>query len=170
MIVTFAMFALAALATVGWIVPAGWWAGLVLGAAATSTLMLVLFFSPALLLGFAINAALWWLVLATVWNPMVARAAGAQADRRGTRTIRAVSRRVLARSRPRLTGMRERIAALGGSVQRDGSSGMRVRASLPPETTRGHPLRTAPVGTMGHGVHHAPCGPARRIRAFAASQ
>ena len=76
MIVTFAMFALAALATVGWIVPAGWWAGLVLGAAATSTLMLVLFFSPALLLGFAINAALWWLVLATVWNPMVARAAG----------------------------------------------------------------------------------------------
>ena len=35
-----------------------------------------------------------------------------------------------------LTGMRERIAALGGSVQRDGSSGMRVRVSLPPETTK----------------------------------
>lgn len=76
MVVTFTMFALAALATVGWIVPAGWWAGLVLGAAASSTLMLVLFFSPALLLGFALNAALWWLALATVWSPIAARAAG----------------------------------------------------------------------------------------------
>ncbi len=30
-----------------------------------------------------------------------------------------------------LTGMRERIAALGGAVQRDGGSGMRVRVTLP---------------------------------------
>jgi two-component system, NarL family, sensor histidine kinase DesK len=30
-----------------------------------------------------------------------------------------------------LTGMRERITALGGSVQRDGGSGMRVRVTLP---------------------------------------
>ena len=76
---TFALFTLAALATVGWLVPATWWAGLVLGAAATSTLMLVLFFSPALLLGFAINAALWWLVLASVWSPLAGRAAGGMA-------------------------------------------------------------------------------------------
>jgi len=35
-----------------------------------------------------------------------------------------------------LTGMRERIAALGGAVQRDGESGMRVRVTLPVEATR----------------------------------
>ena len=34
-----------------------------------------------------------------------------------------------------LTGMRERIAALGGAVQRDGESGMRVRVTLPVEAT-----------------------------------
>lgn len=32
-----------------------------------------------------------------------------------------------------LTGMRERISALGGSVERDGGSGMRVRVTLPAE-------------------------------------
>ncbi len=32
-----------------------------------------------------------------------------------------------------LTGMRERVTALGGSVQRDGESGMRVRVTLPVE-------------------------------------
>ena len=79
MAVTFALFTLAALATVGWLVPATWWAGLVLAAAAASTLMLALFFSPALLLGFAINAALWWLVLASVWSPLAGRAAGGMA-------------------------------------------------------------------------------------------
>ena len=36
-----------------------------------------------------------------------------------------------------MTGMRERIAALGGAVQRDGGSGMRVRVSLPVEATTG---------------------------------
>ena len=35
-----------------------------------------------------------------------------------------------------LTGMRERIAALGGAVKRDGESGMRVRVTLPVEATR----------------------------------
>jgi hypothetical protein len=70
MVVTAVTFALAAAATVGWLVPAAWWSGLVLGGAAASTLMLVLFFSPALLLGFAINAALWWLVLAQMWSPL----------------------------------------------------------------------------------------------------
>ena len=34
-----------------------------------------------------------------------------------------------------LTGMRERIAALGGAVERDSGSGMRVRVSLPVEAT-----------------------------------
>ena len=34
-----------------------------------------------------------------------------------------------------LTGMRERVAALGGAVERDGRSGMRVRVTLPVEAT-----------------------------------
>lgn len=76
MVATFATFLLAALATVGWIVPAAWWAGLVFAAATASTLMLILFFSPALLIGFAINAALWVFVLASAWTPMAIRAAG----------------------------------------------------------------------------------------------
>ncbi len=73
MVVTFVAFLLAALSTVGWLVPTGWWDGLVLGAAASSTLLLALFFSPALLLGFVINAALWVLVMASVWSPVAVR-------------------------------------------------------------------------------------------------
>lgn len=73
MAVTFAGFSLAALATVGWVVPVGWWAGLVLASAAASTLLLLLFFSPALLVGFALNAALWWLVATSIWMPVAAR-------------------------------------------------------------------------------------------------
>jgi hypothetical protein len=76
MVVTFAIFVAAALATMGWLIPTGWWDGLVLGAAASSTLLLALFFSPALLLGFVINAALWVLVLASIWAPSAGRAAG----------------------------------------------------------------------------------------------
>jgi len=64
-------FGLAALATVGWLVPAEWWSGLVIGAAASSTLMLIAFFAPALLLGFAINAALVWVVVASIWSPLL---------------------------------------------------------------------------------------------------
>ena len=56
MVLTFALSLLAALATVGVIVPTDWWAGLMIAAAATSTVMLLLFYSPALILGFAINA------------------------------------------------------------------------------------------------------------------
>lgn len=70
MVVSVAGFSLAALSTVGWIVPGGWWTGLMLGSAAASTLLLALFFSPALPLGFAINAAVWFLVLAPVWRPL----------------------------------------------------------------------------------------------------
>jgi hypothetical protein len=77
--VTFAAFLLAALSTMGWLVPTGWWDGLLLGAAASSTLLLALFFSPALLLGFAINAVLWVLVIASVWSPMPGRLPGSLA-------------------------------------------------------------------------------------------
>jgi hypothetical protein len=76
MIVTFAGFLLTALSTVGWVVPTGWWAELMLGSAASSTLLLALFFSPALLLGLAVNVALWIVVLGSIWSPIAGRAAG----------------------------------------------------------------------------------------------
>lgn len=74
MAAVFVAFALAAMATIGLLVPAGWWGGLVLVGAAGSTLLLALFFSPALLLGFAINVVLLWLVLASAWTPLAGRA------------------------------------------------------------------------------------------------
>jgi two-component system sensor histidine kinase DesK len=46
-----------------------------------------------------------------------------------------------------LTGMRERIAAVGGSIQRDGESGMRVRVTLPTEPIL---ASTAPATVPGN--------------------
>ena len=66
---TFVLSLLAALATVGIIIPTDWWAGLMLAAAAASTITLVLFYSPALVLGFAINALMVVLVLGGSWSP-----------------------------------------------------------------------------------------------------
>jgi len=60
---------LAALATVGILVAAGWWPGLVVGLAVSSMLLLVLRFSPILLNGFAIDLALLWLALLSGWMP-----------------------------------------------------------------------------------------------------
>lgn len=68
--VTLVAFLLAALATVGVLVPVGWWTALVVAAAVSSTVVLALFFSPALLLGFAINLALLYMVLASAWSPI----------------------------------------------------------------------------------------------------
>jgi hypothetical protein len=62
-------FALAALATVGWLIPQSWWGRLVVGSAVASSALLVLFFSPSLILGFGINAVLLWIVLASGWSP-----------------------------------------------------------------------------------------------------
>ncbi len=70
MAVTFALSTLAALSTVGIVVPSDWWGGLMIAAAAASTLMLALFFSPALILGFAINALMVVLVLSGSWSPV----------------------------------------------------------------------------------------------------
>lgn len=47
-----------------------------------------------------------------------------------------------------LTGMRERIAALGGAVQRDGELGMRVRVTLPVEAATVASAR--PSESSGH--------------------
>jgi hypothetical protein len=65
-------FLLAALTTIGFVVPAGWWPVLVVVSAAASALMLGLFFSPQLVLGLAIDAVLLWAVLASVWTPAAA--------------------------------------------------------------------------------------------------
>jgi hypothetical protein len=69
-VATIALLAAASLATVGWIVPAGWWPALVVGGAAASALTLILFFHPWLVLGLAIDAALLWAVLVVGWSPV----------------------------------------------------------------------------------------------------
>jgi hypothetical protein len=60
---------LAALATVGILVAAVWWPGLVVALAVGSMLLLTLRFSPAFLIGFGIDAALLWLVFLSSWSP-----------------------------------------------------------------------------------------------------
>jgi hypothetical protein len=62
-------FSLAALSTVGIIVPSGWWQPIVAVSAVTSAILLVLFFEPRLLLGLGIDAVLLWVVAARVWMP-----------------------------------------------------------------------------------------------------
>ena len=67
--VTVGAFVLAALSTVGLIVPSGWWQPtIVLGATATAA-TLVLFFEPQLVLGLGIDAVLLWVVLTRAWVP-----------------------------------------------------------------------------------------------------
>ena len=59
----------AGLATVGWLIPSGWWPGLVVSGAGLSILTLGVFFHPWLILGIAIDAALLGAVLAG-WQPI----------------------------------------------------------------------------------------------------
>ena len=69
MLLTFALSLLAALATVAIVVPADWWAPLMVAAAIASSVMLALFWSPALVLGFAINVLMVGLVVSGTWSP-----------------------------------------------------------------------------------------------------
>lgn len=69
MVFTFALTTLAAMATVGLLIPADWWGGLMVAAAVASSVTLVLFYSPALILGFATNAAMIVLVVSGTWSP-----------------------------------------------------------------------------------------------------
>jgi hypothetical protein len=62
-------FALAALATVGIVVPSGWWPPMIVLAAIASVATLVLFFDLQLVLGLAIDAALLWVVATRAWAP-----------------------------------------------------------------------------------------------------
>jgi hypothetical protein len=61
--------ALAALSTVGIVVPAAWWQASVAASAVASAALLVLVFAPQLVLGLAIDAALLWLVVGAAWIP-----------------------------------------------------------------------------------------------------
>lgn len=65
-------FVLAGLASVGLLIPSGWWQGLVVGSTVASLALMTVFFSPGLLIGFAIDAVLLWVALASVWTPAVA--------------------------------------------------------------------------------------------------
>jgi len=62
-------FGLAALATVGIVVPPGWWQPTVAAASVASVVLLVLCFEPQLVLGLGIDAVLLWVVVTTAWVP-----------------------------------------------------------------------------------------------------
>jgi hypothetical protein len=62
-------FSLAALSTVGIIVPSGWWQPIVAVSAVTSAVLLLLFFEPLLVLGLGIDAVLLSVVAARAWVP-----------------------------------------------------------------------------------------------------
>jgi hypothetical protein len=62
-------FALAALSTVGVLVPAGWWRATVAVSAVASAVLLVLFFEPQLVLGLGIDAVLLAVVATGAWVP-----------------------------------------------------------------------------------------------------
>jgi hypothetical protein len=62
-------FALAALSSVGVLVPPGWWQATVAASAITSVVLLVLFFEPQLVLGLGIDAVLLAVVAAGAWVP-----------------------------------------------------------------------------------------------------
>lgn len=62
-------FGLAALSTVGMVVPSGWWQPTVVVSAIASAVLLILFFEPQLVLGLGIDAVLLWVVATGVWVP-----------------------------------------------------------------------------------------------------
>jgi hypothetical protein len=70
--VTIGGYLLAAMATVGFILPSSAWAALVAVSTLASSALLLLELSPALVIGIAIDAALLWLVFITGWSPATA--------------------------------------------------------------------------------------------------
>jgi hypothetical protein len=63
------MSLLAALATVGILIPAAWWPGLVVALAISSVALLTLRFAPTFVIGYGIDLALLWLALVSGWSP-----------------------------------------------------------------------------------------------------
>jgi hypothetical protein len=68
-ITTVSLFGMAALATMGWLVPPAWWQALASAGAISSLGMLAAFFHPWLALGIVIDAAILWVTLAVGWAP-----------------------------------------------------------------------------------------------------
>jgi hypothetical protein len=62
-------FALAALGTVGLVVPVTWWPGLVVVGAVASLVLLATAFDPQLVLGIGIDVALLVVVAGSLWSP-----------------------------------------------------------------------------------------------------
>lgn len=69
-VVTVIGYTLAAMATVGVLVPASAWSILVAGSTAASLMLLVIGLSPSLVIGIAIDAVLLWVVFASAWTPV----------------------------------------------------------------------------------------------------
>ena len=67
--VTVGGFALAALGTVGIVVPPGWWPATVAVGAVASAATLLLFFEPRLVLGLGLDVVLLWIVWTRAWAP-----------------------------------------------------------------------------------------------------
>jgi hypothetical protein len=67
--ITVVGYGLAAFATVGIALPQTLWAPLVIASTVASAALMVIGLSPALALGIAIDVALLWLVVASVWLP-----------------------------------------------------------------------------------------------------
>jgi len=67
--VTVAGFAVAALSTVPIAIPAGWWQAVIGVSAASSTILLLIFFTPQLSLGIAINGTIGWIAASAAWLP-----------------------------------------------------------------------------------------------------
>jgi hypothetical protein len=68
-IVAAAAFVLAGLSWLGLVVPRDWWPMLIGVGAVASLAVLVVFFHPWILLGFAIDAVLLWLAFVAGWMP-----------------------------------------------------------------------------------------------------
>lgn len=68
-VVLIAAFVLAALSTVGIIVPTEWWQASVAVGAIVSIVVLVVLFNPQLIIGLVVDAVLLWVVFGRVWTP-----------------------------------------------------------------------------------------------------
>jgi hypothetical protein len=68
-VLTATLFSLAALSTMGWVVPSSWWPAVASAGAVASLLMLAAFFHPWLAVGFVIDAAILWTALVAEWMP-----------------------------------------------------------------------------------------------------
>jgi hypothetical protein len=62
-------YSLTALATVGLLVPQGWWSALLIGSTALSMVLMVIGLAPALALGIAIDLVLLWVAITAAWTP-----------------------------------------------------------------------------------------------------